>query len=58
MQKYLHDQFLNEDHDGLLNQIKITLIDKTDTLDTGIRGEYQKTKLSTVLALPPLNIEE
>ena len=28
MQKYLHDHFLSEDHDGLLNNVKITLIDK------------------------------
>ena len=30
MQKYLHDHFLIEDHDGLLNNVEITLIDKTD----------------------------
>ena len=30
MQKCLHDHFLSEDHDCLLKNVKITLIDKTD----------------------------
>ena len=30
MQKQLPDQFLSEDHDGLLNNVEITPIDKTD----------------------------
>ena len=29
-QIYLHDHFLSENHDGLLNDVEITLIDKTD----------------------------
>ena len=33
MQKCLHDHFLSEDHDCLLNNVKITLIDKTDPAD-------------------------
>ena len=30
MQKYLHDHFLSEDHDGLLNNVEISLTDKID----------------------------
>ena len=30
MQKQLPDQFLSEDRDGLLNNVEITPIDKTD----------------------------
>ena len=30
MQKYLHDHILSEDHDGLLNNVEISLIDKID----------------------------
>ena len=33
MQKCLHDHFFSEDHDCLLNNVKITLIDKTDPSD-------------------------
>ena len=33
MQKCLHDHFLSEDHDCLLKNVKITLIDKTDPSD-------------------------
>ena len=40
MQKYLHDYFLREDHDGHLNNIEITLIDKTGPLDPERREEF------------------
>ena len=30
MQKYFHDHFLSEYHDGILNNLEITLIDMTD----------------------------
>ena len=33
MQKYLHDHFLREDHNGLINDVEIIFIDKTDPLD-------------------------
>ena len=33
MQKYLHDHFLSEDRDCLLDNVKIPLIDKTDPSD-------------------------
>ena len=29
MQKYLHDHFLGEDHNGLINDVEIIFIDKT-----------------------------
>ena len=41
MQKYLHDHyFSSEDHDGLLNNAEITLIDKTDPSDPEKREEF------------------
>ena len=57
MQKYLHDHFLSEDHDGLLNNVEITLIDKTDPSDPERREEFWRTKLRTLAPLD-LNIEE
>ena len=43
MQKYLHYHFLCEDHDGLLNNDEITLIDKTDPSDPERRKEFWMT---------------
>ena len=57
MQKYLQDHFLCEDHHGLLNNVEITLIDKTDPLDPERREEFWRTKLRTLTPLG-LNIEE
>ena len=51
MQKYLHDHFLSEDHDGLLNNVYIILIDKTDPLDPERREEFWRTKLWTLAPL-------
>ena len=56
MQKYVHDHLLSEDHDGLLNNVEITLIDKTDPSDPE-REEFWRTKLRTLAPLG-LNIEE
>ena len=57
MQKYLHYHFLSEDHDGLLNNVEITLIDKTDPSDSERREEFWQTKLRTLAPLG-LNTEE
>ena len=51
MQKCLHDHFLSEDHDSLLNNVEITLIDKTDPWG------FWRTKLLTLASLD-LNTEE
>ena len=51
MQKYLHDYFLSEDHDGLLNNAEIILIDKTDPSDPERREELWRTKLRTLAPL-------
>ena len=56
-QKYLHDNYLSEDHDGLLNNVEISLIDKTYPLDPERREEFWRTKLRTLTPLG-LNIEE
>ena len=57
MQKYLHDHFLSEDHDGLLNNVENTLTDKTDPSDPERREEFWRTKLRTLAPLG-LNIVE
>ena len=57
MQKYLHDHFLSEDQDSLLNNVEINLIDKTDPSDPERRGEFWRTKLFTLAPLG-LDIEE
>ena len=57
MQKYLHDHFLSEDHDGLVNNVVIIFIDKTDPSDPERREEFWRTKLRT-FAPHGLNIEE
>ena len=57
MQKDLHDHFLSEDHDGLLSNIEITFIDKTDPSDPERREEVWRTKLRALAPLV-LNIEE
>ena len=57
MQKYLHDHFLSEDHDGLVNNVVTIFIDKTDPSDPERREEFWRTKLRT-LAPHGLNIEE
>ena len=49
--------FLSEDHDGLLNNVEITLIDKTDPSDPERREEFWKTNLYTLAPLG-LSIEE
>ena len=56
MQKYLHDYFLSPDHDGLLNNVEITLIDKTDPSNPERREKFWRTKLRTLAPLG-LNIE-
>ena len=57
MQKYLHDHFLSEDHNGVLNNVYIILIDKTDSSDPERREEFRRTKLRTLAPLG-LNVEE
>ena len=38
MQKYLHKYFLREGHNGLINEVDIVFVDKTDPSDP-TRGE-------------------
>ena len=39
-QKYFHERFLSHDHNGLINDIEVILIDKTDPLDPTRRKEF------------------
>ena len=57
MQKYLHDHFLKENHDSLLNNVEITLIDKTDPSDPERKEEFWRTMLRTLAPLDS-NTEE
>ena len=57
MQKYLHEQFLNEGHSGLINDVEIIFINKTDSSDPTRTEGFWKTKLQT-LVIYGLNVEE
>ena len=56
-QKYFHEHFLSHDYNGLINDIQIIFIDKTDPLDRTRRGEFWRAKLK-ILAPNGLNMEE
>ena len=57
MQKYFHYYFLSECHNGLINNVEIIFIDKTDPSYPSRRDEFRRSKLKT-LAPYGLNIEE
>ena len=46
-QMYLHEHFLRNDHSGLLEDVDIKLIDKTDGARPTEREEYWINKLKT-----------
>ena len=48
MQKYFHDHFLSEGHNGLINDVDIVFIDKTDPSDSTRREEFWRGKLKTL----------
>ena len=53
MQKYLHDHFLRQDHNGLINDVEIIFIDKRDPLDPPRIEKFWRTS-----TLYGLNVEE
>ena len=57
VQRYLHDLFLSEGHNYLINDAEIIFIDKTDPSDPTTREEFWRTKLKT-LAPFGMNVEE
>ena len=57
MQKYFYDHFLREGHKGLINDIAIVFINKTDSSNPTRREEFWRKKLET-LAPYGLNMEE
>ena len=57
MQRYLHEHFLSQDHKGLINDVEIIFIDKTDPSDLTRREKFWRTKLKS-FALYGLNVEE
>ena len=57
MQRYLHEHFLSESDNGLINDVEIMFIDKTDPSEPIRREEFRRTKLKT-LAPYGLNVEE
>ena len=50
-QNYFHQHFLSEDHHGLLEDCKITLIDKTDFSDPCRREFFWMYELKTFVPL-------
>ena len=56
-QKYFHEHFLSHDHNGLINDIEIIFIDKTDPPYPTRREEFWPAKLKTLAPNGP-NIEE
>ena len=46
MQRYLHEHFLSKGCDGLINDVEIIFIDKTNTSDPTKR-EFWRTKVKT-----------
>ena len=57
MQEHLFEHFYSEGHNGFLNDVSVTLIDKTDGKDPKKREYYWMRTLKT-LAPDGLNIEE
>ena len=57
MQMYVHENLLREGHNGLINDVEIIFIDKTDPSDPARREEFWRTKLET-LAPYGLNVKE
>ena len=57
IQKYFHDHFLSECHNGLINDVEIVFIDKTDPSDPTRREEFWRNEVKT-LAPYGLNVEE
>ena len=57
MQEHLHEHFYSDGHNGFLENVAITLIDKTDGRDPKNRENYWMRTLKT-LAPDGLNIED
>ena len=57
MQRYLHEHFLSEGHNGLINDVESVFIDKTDPSDPTKREEFWRTMLRS-LGTFVLNVEE
>ena len=47
-QKHLHEQFMGKTHQGLENNVEITLIDKTDPSDPTRREDFWIRTLGTM----------
>ena len=56
MQRYLHEHFLSEGHNGLINDVEITFIDKTYPSDPTRTEEFWRAQLKT-LSPYGLNVE-
>ena len=57
MQEHLFSHFSMADHDGFLNNISITFIDKTNPSDPLRREDYWRKTLKTMVPYG-LNIED
>ena len=50
-QSYLHSHFLQENHDGLITDCDIVIIDKTDPAEPTVRENYWINRLRTMYPL-------
>ena len=57
MQKYFHDHFSSEGHNGLINDVEIDFIDKTDPSDPTRIEKFWRNKLKTLTPYG-LNVKE
>ena len=48
MQKDFHDHFLSEGRNGLINDVEIIFVDKTDPSDPTRRRKFWRNKLKTL----------
>ena len=51
MQQYLYEHYYNEDHNGFLGNVSISLIDKTDGFQPMKRENYWMKTLETLAPL-------
>ena len=57
MQRYLLEHFLREGHKGLINDVEVIIINKTDPSDPTRKKELWRTKLKTLVPFG-VNVKE
>ena len=57
MLKYLHEHFVSHGQKGLITDVEVIFINKTDSFNPTKKAKFWRTKLNT-LALDGLNVDE